>query len=234
VAVAAAADLRFAMDELIGEFRQQHADIELAVTYGSSGNLHAQLLSRAPFDIYFAADRGYPRQLVEKGLADSDSELLYAVGHIVVWVPRDSTIDVERLGMEAVVHPAARKVAMANPQHAPYGRAAEDALKSSGLYERVRERLVLGDNIAQTAQFVESGAADVGILSLSLATAPALRDKGRFWLVPGDAYPPLEQSSVIMNWVGDRAAAEAFRAFVTGHRGRQVLRRYGFQLPHEG
>lgn len=233
VAVAAAADLKFAFDELIGEFENDHPDIDVQVTYGSSGNFFAQLSNKAPFDIYFSADIAYPRKLVERGLADKDSEFLYAVGQIVMWVPNDSPIDVEKLGIQALLDPAARKVAIANPQHAPYGRAAESALKSLGVYEQVKDRLVLGENIAQTAQFVESGAADVGVIALSLAMAPAMKDKGRYWRVPLDAYPTMEQGSVVLNWAKDREATEEFRSFVAGPRGREILKRYGFILPGE-
>ncbi len=233
VSVAAAADLKFAFDDLIGEFEKDYADINIRVTYGSSGNFFAQLSNKAPFDIYFSADIAYPRQLIEQGLAEAQSEFLYAVGQIVVWVPNDSGIDVEQLGIRALLDPAARKIAIANPQHAPYGRAAKSTLKSFGVYDQVRDRLVLGENIAQTAQFVESGAADVGVIALSLAVAPAMKDKGRYWEVPLDTYPTMEQGSVILNWAEDRKATEEFQSFVAGTRGREILKRYGFILPGE-
>jgi molybdate transport system substrate-binding protein len=155
------------------------------------------------------------------------------VGQIVVWVPNGVPIDVQRLGIHAVLDPAAKKAAIANPRHAPYGRAAEAALRNLGVYERVRDRLVLGENIAQTAHFVESGAADVGIIALSLALAPAMQDKGRYWLVPLEAYPTLEQGSVILNWAEDPEATARFRAFVAGPRGREILKRYGFLVPRK-
>jgi molybdate transport system substrate-binding protein len=166
-------------------------------------------------------------------LADQESLFVYAVGQIVVWVPSGSGIDVEKLGIRAVLDPAAKKVAIANPQHAPYGRAAEAAMKNLGVAEQVQGRLVLGENIAQTAQFVESGAADIGIIALSLACAPALRDKGNYWLIPIDAYPTMEQASVVLNWASDREATDLFRTFVAGPRGRKVLKQYGFILPGE-
>lgn len=233
VSVAAASDLKFALDEVIRNYAQEHPDTTIKVTYGSSGNFYAQLSQGAPFDLYFSADVAYPRRLIEQGLADKESEFLYGVGQIVVWVPNDSPLDVEKLGIGALLDPAARKVAIANPQHAPYGRAAEAALKSLDVYEQVKERLVLGENIAQTAQFVESGAADVGIIALSLAVAPELRDKGRYWSVPLDAYPTIEQGCVMMNGAVDRAATESFRDFVIGPGGRNILSRYGFVLPGE-
>jgi molybdate transport system substrate-binding protein len=233
VSVAAAADLRFALDEVVAEFEKAHPDIKVTVTYGASGNFFAQLSNRAPFDMFFSADVEYPRQLVEEGLADKDSQFTYAVGHLVVWVPKGSPLDVEKLGAKALLDPSVRKVAIANPKHAPYGRAAEAALKSLGVYEQLKDRLVLGENVAQAAQFAESGSADAGVFALSLALAPALRDRGRYWEVPLDAYPRLEQGAVVLSWAKDRAAADALCTYVKGPDGRAVLLRFGFVLPGE-
>jgi molybdate transport system substrate-binding protein len=231
VRVAAAADLKFAMDEIVEAFRREHPAVSVQVTYGSSGNLYAQLSNRAPFDIFFSADVDYPRRLIREGVALT--EFLYGVGRLVVWVPRTSPIEVERLGMQALLSPSVRRIAIANPRHAPYGRAAEAAMKSLGVYDRVKGRLVLGDSVMQTAQFVESGGAEVGIISHSLALAPRLRDKGRFWEVPIDAYPRREQGGVILSWAQDRPAAEALREFVLGDGGRAILRRHGFRLQED-
>jgi molybdate transport system substrate-binding protein len=215
------------------EFEKEHPDIKVSVTYGSSGNLYAQLSNKAPFDLFLSADIDYPRKLIEAGLAAKESEFQYAVGHLVVWVPNDSPLDLEALGIRAVVDPFVKKLAIANPRHAPYGRAAEAALKKLGVYDEVEDRLVLGENIAQTAQFVETGAADVGLIALSLALAPALCDKGRYWPVPLDAYPPLEQGGAIMAWAKDQAATQALRDFLMSRQGRTVLKRFGFLLPGE-
>ncbi|MBL9002500.1 MAG: molybdate ABC transporter substrate-binding protein [Phycisphaerae bacterium] len=234
VAVAAAADLKFALDEVIARFHEANPGIIVTPTYGSSGNFYAQLTNRAPYDIYFSADVDFPRKLAQAGLTVKDSQFDYAIGQIVVWVRNDSPIDVQTLGIESLTHPSVRKIAIANPEHAPYGRAAEAAMKSLGIQDRVKERLVLGENIAQTAQFVEAGAADIGIIALSLALAPALSDKGRYWAVPLDSYPPLEQAGVILSWAKDIEATQRFKAFVTGTRegdGRAILKRYGFVLP---
>jgi molybdate transport system substrate-binding protein len=233
VRVAAAADLKFALEDVVKAFRARRPDIDVKVTYGSSGNFFAQLSNRAPFDLYLSADVDYPRKLAQQGLADKQSEFVYAVGHLVVWVPKSSPLAVEKLGAAALRDPSVKKIAIANPRHAPYGRAAEAALKSLGVYDQVKDKLVLGDNVAQTAQFVQSGAADIGIIALSLALAPELREQGRYWEVPLDAHPRLEQGGVILSWAQDRQAAETFRGFLLGDEGKAVLKRYGFFLPGE-
>jgi len=229
--IAAASDLKFAMDEIVQEFQKEHPEIMVKVTYGSSGNFYSQLSNQAPFDLFFSADIGYPRKLNEQGLTLPATEFLYAVGSIVLWVPKSSPIQVEQLKMEALRQESVRHIAIANPQHAPYGKAAEAALRSSGLYEDVKSKLVLGENISQTFQFVQSGNAEIGIIALSLVSAPAAKDQGRYWTIPSDTYPRLEQGAVILKWVKDLKAAQDFRAFVMNPRGRSVLNRYGFYLP---
>src|SRR5215831_7527166 len=233
VRVAAAADLKFTMGEIVEAFRRERPTIDVLVTYGSSGNFYAQLSNRAPFDIFFSADVDYPRRLIRQGLALADSEFLYAVGRLVIWVPRNSPIEVEKLGMQALRSPSVRRIAIANPRHAPYGRAAEAAMKSLGVYDQAKDRLVFGDSVMQAAQFVDSGGAEVGIISGSLALAPPLRDKGRFWEVPINSYPRREQGGVILSWPQDRAAAEALRDFVLSEGGRAILRRHGFRFQGE-
>ena len=233
VRIAAAADLKFAMEELVAAFETDEPEVQIEPTFGSSGNFYSQLSNKAPFDVFMSADIAYPRKLIEQGLADTETEFLYAIGQIVVWVPKSSSLDVAKLGIQALTDASVRKVSIANPEHAPYGRAAEAAMKSLGVYDEVKDRLVLGESISQAAQFVESGAADVGILAISLAMAPAMRDKGSYWIVPADSYPRLEQGGVILSWAKDRAAAEEFRSFVIEKRGREILVRFGFRAPGE-
>jgi molybdate transport system substrate-binding protein len=170
----------------------------------------------------------YPRKLIEQGQASPGSVFQYAVGHLVLWVPADSSLDIEKRGMQALVDPSVRKIGLANPRHAPYGRAAEAALKSVGLYEKVHDRLVFGENVAQAMQFVESGSADGGLISLSLALAPRMRAKGRYWEIPVDAYPRMEQGGVILSWARNPRAAETLRDFILGEEGKTTLRRFGF------
>lgn len=233
LAIAAASDLKFALDELLKEFRAKHPGARVQVTYGSSGNFLAQLSNGAPFDVFLSADVAHPRKLAEQGLVSDDGVFSYAVGRLVVWVPKGSPLPVEQRGMDALREPAARRIAIANPQHAPYGRAAEAALRSLGVHDAVKDKLVLGENIAQTAQFVQSGSADVGIIALALALAPAMKDQGRYWEVPLDAYPRMEQGGAILKRAEDPELARQFRDFLLGAEGKALLKRYGFFLPGE-
>jgi molybdate transport system substrate-binding protein len=230
--IAAAADLKFALDDLVKQFGEAYPATKVNVSYGSSGNFFAQLQNGAPFDLFFSADIAYPRKLAERGLG-ADNVFLYAIGCIVVWVPKDSPVAVDKLGIKALLEPSIHKIAVANPEHAPYGRAAVAALKALNVYDQVASRLVYGENIAQTAQFVQSGAANVGILALSLAVAPQMRDAGRFWQVPLDAYPRIEQGGIILKSTKDLETARTFRDFVLGEHGREVLKLYGFYLPEK-
>jgi molybdate transport system substrate-binding protein len=230
LSIAAAADLKFALDDLVKQFDEKYPATKVNVTYGSSGNFFTQLQNGAPFDLFFSADITYPQKLAEKGLG-ADNVFLYAIGRLVVWVPKDSPLPVDKLGIKSLLEPSVHKIAVANPEHAPYGRAAVAALKTLNIYDQVASRLVYGENIAQTAQFVQSGAADVGVLALSLAVSPQMRDAGRYWQVPLDAYPRMEQGGIILKSSNNLAAARTFRDFVLGDHGRAVLDQYGFYLP---
>lgn len=226
--IAAAADLQFALEAIIAAFEQRHPGADVKATYGSSGSLFAQLSNEAPFDLFLSADVDYPRRLGEQGCAAAGTEFTYATGHLVLWAPRDSKLGVERDGSDVLRKPSARKIAVANPKTAPYGRAAVAALKSLGLYDTVESRLVYGENVAQTAQMVESGSADMGIISLSLARSPALREKGDFWPVPGDAHPAIVQGGVTLKWARDPELAGQFREFLVSPEGAAVLKQFGF------
>lgn len=230
VRVAAAADLKFALEEIVREFRAARPDVAVEVAYGSSGNFTSQIESGAPFDLFLSADVEYVRQLSAQGLTVPGSEFVYAVGRLVLWIPRASRLDGSQ-GLSVLRGPAVRTIAIANPRHAPYGRAAEAALRALGVYAEVQPKLVLGDNVAQAAQFVQSGAADAGIIALSLALAPALASEGRYFEVPASAYPRLEQGGVVLKAAKDPAAARALRDFVLEDRGRAVLERWGFLAP---
>jgi molybdate transport system substrate-binding protein len=233
IRIAAASDLKFALDDLVKEYQSQHTNSTVRITYGSSGNFFAQLQNRAPFDLYLSADIEYPRRLAAAGLALDTNAFLYAVGRIVVWSATNSPVDAKQLGIRALLDPAVKKIAIANPQHAPYGRAAVAAMKSFEVYRQAQPKLVLGENIAQTAQFIQSGAAEVGIVALSLAVSPQMRDAGHYWEVPLDAYPEMQQGGIILKWTKHPDLARSFRDFVLGEHGRAVLTRYGFSLPEK-
>lgn len=228
--VAAASDLQPALETLLRAFREQHPDLQVVVAYGSSGSLAAQLEQDAPFDLFLAADRGYPQRVIAAGKAAAEDEFVYAIGHVVLWSPTGSNCDVAR-GLEALRDPAVRKIAIADPQVAPYGRAAVAVLEHYGLLEEVEARLVRGENVSQAAQFAASGAADAALISLSQARGPKLDGRGAFWQVPSEAHPVLEQGGVILSRAADRAAAEALRAFLLGPVGGELLVRFGFDLP---
>jgi len=229
VQVAAAADLRYAFETLRERFEATHPSIRLKISYGSSGQFFTQLRNGAPFDLYFSADADYPRRLIVEGLAVDSSFFLYAVGQLVVWVPADSPL--ELVSWDELAGPAVRRLALANPRHAPYGRAAVAALQALGLYERVRDRLVQGENVAQAAQFAASGAADAGLIALSLALAPDMQRRGRYRLLPSDTYPSIEQGAVVLRRAAARPEVWTLWRFVQQPEGRAVLRRYGFFIP---
>jgi molybdate transport system substrate-binding protein len=230
VRVAAAADLNVALGELIARFGASH-DVDVSVSYGSSGTFYAQLLNHAPFDLFFSADLEYPRQLASRGLTMPGTEFTYAVGRLVLWVPSSSSLDVEHQGLQALLAAPVARVAIANPEHAPYGRAAVAALQTAGVHDRVRPKLVFGENVAQAMQFVQSGAADAGIVALSLTLAPNVKDQGRRFEIPLTAYPRMEQGGAILRWAVDPHAARLLREFVLGAEGRAILTKYGFFLP---
>jgi molybdate transport system substrate-binding protein len=230
VRVAAASDLNAAMSDLIARFGGSH-DVDVSVSYGSSGNFYTQLLNQAPFDLFLSADVTYPNQLAARGLTLPQSEFTYAIGRLVLWTPVTSPLDVTRDGMQALTQASVAHVSIANPEHAPYGRAAVAALRAAGVYDQVQPKLVLGENVAQAMQFVQSGAADAGLVAMSLAVAPKVKGKGRLFEVPVASYPRLEQGGAILKWAVDVDAARALRGFLMSADGQAILKQYGFSLP---
>ena len=228
ITVAAAADLQFAMQE-VGTRFQQESGKTVKLIYGSSGNFAQQLQNGAPFDMFFSANLDYPRQLEAAGLTAPGTFYQYAIGKIVVWVPNDSKLDLSS-GLKALLNPSIKKIAIANPQHAPYGKAAVAAMQKENIYDQVKDKFVLGENISQTASFVASGSADVGIIALSLALSPNMKDKGRYAEIPADEYPPIEQACVILASSKNKEAARQFLLFVRTAAMADVLRSYGFDV----
>jgi molybdate transport system substrate-binding protein len=228
--VAAAADLSSALKD-IGSSFEKKTGIRLKLSFGASGALTQQIQNGAPFDVFFSADMDYPRQLIAANDADAASLYQYAVGKLVLWVPADSTLDVEHQGMNILLDPAVKKIAIANPQHAPYGRAAVAALKHAVLYDRVSDRIVMGENVSQAAQFAESGNAQAGFVALAHAKAPSMQGKGKYWEVPQDYYPPLAQGAVIVSRSTQKKEAQAFLDYLKTKEAADTLRGYGFTLP---
>jgi molybdate transport system substrate-binding protein len=229
VTIAAASDLSEAMKEIAGNY-EKATGCAVRVSTGSSGNFLSQIENGAPFDVFFSADIEYPKKLEAEGFAAPGSTYLYAVGKIVLWVRRDSRLDINQ-GLAVLRDRSVRKIAIANPQHAPYGRAAEQALRAAGLYEAVKDRLVLGENISQAAQFAESENADAGILALSLAQSPPLKSEGRYSLVPGHLYTPIQQGAVVLRAAPNAQGARAFLDYIQTAAVAALLERYGFALP---
>lgn len=230
VRVAAAADLKFALEEVKTELARSQPDIDLAITYGSSGTFFQQLSNGAPFDLFLSADLAYPAKLAEAGKADKADVFPYAVGRLVVWAPNGSPVDATR-GLAALTGPGVGKVAIANPEHAPYGRAAVAAMQAAGVFEAVKDKLVLGENVAQAAEFAESGNAQVGVFALSLALSSPLKDKGRYTEIPVETYPRIDQGGVVMGDAGSPQAAHKVKDFLLGEEGKAILERYGFSQP---
>lgn len=229
ITVAAAADLQFAMQEVAAGF-QKATGKEVKLIYGSSGNFFQQIQNGAPFDMFFSANLDYAKKLESSGLTTPGSYYQYARGKIVVWVPNDSKINIAS-GLKSLLDPLVKKIAVANPQHAPYGQAAVAAMQSEGVYGKVKDKLVIGENISQAASFVVSGVADVGVVALSLALSPNMKDKGRYTEIPAFEYPPIEQACVILNSSKDQATAKQFLSYIKTAVVAETLKRYGFDVP---
>jgi molybdate transport system substrate-binding protein len=229
LAVAAASALNWAMKEATVKF-EAVSGAKINLSMGSSGNLYSQIKNDVPFDLYFSSDIGYPKKLEEAGMTAPGTLYRYAVGRLVLWVPKESRLDVEK-GMELLRNSGIKKVAIPNPKHAPYGRAAVSALNHFQVYDAVKDKLAVAENTAQAAKFVESGAADVGMIALSVAVAPDMKAAGRYWEIPLDAHPAIEQGAVILKQSKNQELAKQFLEFVRGNEGQEIMRRYGFILP---
>ena len=230
LAVAAASDLSFAMKEIAQEY-QRGTGNAVRLSFGASGNFFVQIQNGAPFDLFFSADSSYPEKLAQAGLADPGTLYHYAVGTLVLWVPNDSKLDLKQ-GIDVLRDPSIRKIAIANPATAPYGRAAEQALKTAGVYDRIKNKLVLGENISQTTQFVQTGNADIGIIAESLALAPTTKSAGRYVEVSDRLYTPIQQAAVVLKSSQRKTAAKQFLDYLQQPAARAILERFGFMLPN--
>lgn len=227
--VAAAADLKYALEE-VGQAYTRKAGVPVRVTYGSSGNLFAQISNGAPFDVFLSADAAYPKRLADVGQAAPDTITEYARGVLAMWIPAPVRGIDKNIGLTSLLMPEIKRVAIANPRHAPYGRAAEAALRQANIYDQVAPKFILGENIAQTAQFVQSGNADAGIVALSLLKG-ASGVQGTWWELPLDSYPPLEQAAVVTKRAEGNKSAREFVSFLVSPEARAIFERFGFRPP---
>lgn len=229
IIIAAAADLKFAMDEIIADFKQLQPGDQVEVIYGSSGKFHTQIQQGAPYDLFFSADSAFPRELMKKGLTASEVKP-YALGRVVLW---STSLDATQLTLASLTDPEITRIAIANPKHAPYGKRAEEALKAAGLWDRLQPKFVYGDNIAHTAQFVQTGNAQVGIIALSLALSPELSQKGGYYLIPERLHNPLEQGYIITKRGAAKPLAHIFADYMNAKKSRAIMKKYGFVRPGE-
>lgn len=230
--VAAASDLQSALPAIVAAFEKETGQ-KVTLAFGSSGNFFTQIQNGAPFDVFLSADIDYPKRLESAGLGERGSLYEYARGRIVLWTRGDSGIDVSR-GLQSLSQSKVRRISIANPDHAPYGRAAVAALRAERLYDAVREKLVMGENISQAAQFAQSGNADVGIIARSLALSPALKASGAHVDVPESLHPPIQQAAIVVASSRQKAAARQFIAMLKTPQVVRILHSFGFASPTTG
>jgi molybdate transport system substrate-binding protein len=229
ITIAAAADLRSALNEITSHFQSQ-TGIRMKVVYGSSGNLFQQIQNGAPFDLFLSANSDYPKKLEAAGLSVPGTYYEYAVGHIVLLVSSSSTVDIQQ-GLKVLLQAPVKRIAIGDPTHAPYGQAAVAALKSQGIYDQVSRKIVVAENVAQAASFVTSGAADIGIIAKSLAVLPSARAQTHFVEVPANEYPPIQQACVLLKSSTKQEAARRFLTYIQKPEASKILQRYGFDVP---
>ena len=224
--IAAASDLRYALDEVITLFRQRQPGTDIKVVYGSSGKISTQIRHGAPYDVFFSADIRFPAQLYNDGLAATAPEP-YALGHLVLWSPKQNMTGI---ALNQLVELHFDRLAIAQPAHAPYGLRAKEALQTAGVWQAIQAKLVYGENVAQTAQLAQSGGADIAIIALSLARFPELASHG-YQLIPSELHQPLTQAYVITRHGADKTAAQQFTSFMAQTEVLAVMQRYGFEKP---
>ncbi len=228
IRVAAASDLQFVFQEVAARFEQQTGN-SVKLSFGSSGNFFSQIQNGAPYDLFFSADAEYPHQLESAGFTEPGTLQQYATGKIVLWTTSDSGLDVSR-GLSVLLESGVTKIALANPMHAPYGRAAVEALKAAGIYDKITNKLIYGENVSQAAQFVASGNAQAGILAFSLAASPVMKAKGKYFIVPADSYSTLDKVGVVLRSSQQKKVAKCFMEFIGGVEITELMREYGFEL----
>jgi molybdate transport system substrate-binding protein len=232
ITVAAGADMNFALPALAANYTKGKRGLIVNSSFSASGTQTNQIrkgaaFNGAPFDVFLAADEQYPQQLIAEGLASKDTLYRYGVGHLVLWVPNNSPLDLSKLGIKALLDPSVKKIAIEDTAAGPWGRAAVAAIQHFGIYDKVATQLVVGQNVAHASQFVVSGNAQVGLIALSLALAPSMKSTGRYWIVPPDAYPTLNQTAVVLSHCKQPDEARKFLDFLRSPEAASVLDSYG-------
>jgi molybdate transport system substrate-binding protein len=228
--VAAAANLKPALDPIVTLYRDRNPGVDVRITYGASGTFFAQIQARAPLDLFLSADAEYPAAVAGKGLSDG-KPFTYAFGKLAVWTPAGVSLDLAHRGLAALLDPSVKKIAIGNPAVAPYGRAARAALEQAGLLAALKDRLVLGQSVGQAAQFAQTGAAQAAILPASLVRVPPLSMQGRAWVLPPGSHPVVEQAGVVLKGASQPALARDFAAFLVSEEARRTFARLGYTLP---
>lgn len=231
VRIVAASDLTYALQELKKRYISTHPNEHISLSLGSSGKAYTQILHGAPYDIYFSADMEYVHRLYKQGFT-ADKPKVYAYGRIGIWIPNSKSIDISR-GIDTLLEPKIKKISIANPRHAPYGRAAVEALKSRGIYNKIEDKLILGENASQAVQFAMSGASDATIAPLSLAISEPMKSKGSFYLFPKNWHKPIIQGYALLKRAKSNISANSFEKFVNSLEARRVFEKYGFKIPKE-
>ncbi|CAI3798369.1 Molybdate-binding protein ModA [Rheinheimera sp. MM224] len=226
ITIAAASDLRFALDEVIVEYKRLHTEAQIEVIYGSSGKMTTQIIHGAPYDLFFSADIAFTQRLKAAGLAASEPEV-YALGRIVLW---SASTDASRLTLADLTNQKFKRIAIAQPTHAPYGMRAKEAMLAAGVWQQVQSKLVFAENIAQAAQMAQSGAADIAVIALSLVKFPDFKSQG-YSLIPAELHKPLTQGYVVTQRGKDKKEVLDFARFMATDSAHLIMKKYGFTVP---
>jgi molybdate transport system substrate-binding protein len=230
VTIAAASDLALCLDDINAQFSAVHPSVVCKVSTGSSGNFFAQIQRGAPFDVFLSADKNYPQKLIASGFAVTNTMQTYAIGRLVLW---SLNTNFDSAGLKILTNDVIKKIAIANPDTAPYGRAAKAVLQNAKLWDALQPKIVIGENIAQTAQFVQTKNADAGFVALSFTSSPKFQNTGTRWLVPQNLYPQLEQAAVLTTYGAENPAAKEYLEFLKSSAARKIFDRFGFRLPEK-
>ena len=225
--IAAASSLGPVMGDLTTDFANRHPRVDVRLSLGSSGKLYHQIVQGAPFDLFYSADTWYPEQLVKAGKTLGQARI-YARGRLVLW---SKTLSLDALGPGVLKDPRVKRIALANPQHAPYGMRAREFLQARELWEPLKPKLVFSESISQAAHFAQTGNAQLGLIAFSLALSPQLKDTGNYWLIPESEHQPLEQGYVVLRPAADKPAPQLFADYMGSLEAQEILERFGFTVP---